>query len=58
MKSIRLNASQELEKYSLNEEAETLTVELPEPLKTGPATLLCSYTGILNDQMRGFYRSK
>ncbi len=56
--NIKLNSSVPIEEFSLDEEAETLTVELPEPLGKGQATVLCTYTGTLNDQMRGFYRSK
>ena len=45
--------------FKLDEEAETLTIDLDAPLAQGSkACLFCAYTGILNDQMRGFYRSK
>ncbi len=56
--SIKETGGKECRHFKLDEEAETLTVDLPEPLSVGSATLLCSYTGTLNDQMRGFYRSK
>ena len=43
---------------SFNAEEETVKLEFPSDLATGEATLLLEYTGTLNDQMRGFYRSK
>ncbi len=43
---------------TLNAEAETLTLDVPNPLDVGETTLNFEYTGTLNDQMRGFYRSK
>lgn len=43
----------------LDAEAETLTVTLPTALKAGDkASITCVFAGILNDKMRGFYRSK
>ena len=51
--------STNLENFKVCEETETLTVDLPEVIKAGIKTnLFCSYTGSLNDQMKGFYRSK
>lgn len=43
---------------SLDEEAETLTLTFPDPLPLGNASLYITYKGILNDNMKGFYRSK
>ena len=43
---------------TFNAEEERVQLEFPSDLATGEATLLLQYTGILNDQMRGFYRSK
>ena len=43
---------------TLSEEAETLTLALGSELAVGTTTLNIEYTGTLNDQMRGFYRSK
>ena len=40
-----------------NETYETLTFVFAEALPVGPATVLLSFTGILNDQLHGFYRS-
>ncbi len=41
-----------------DEKKETATFEFGESLATGPATLSVLFTGKLNDQMRGFYRSE
>ena len=38
-------------------EAETVTLQLTSDLAVGETTVSMEYTGILNDQMRGFYRS-
>ena len=43
---------------SLDQETETLTLALDHELCAGKATLSYTFTGLLNDQMRGFYRSK
>lgn len=43
---------------TLDDEAETLTIKVVEELPLGATTLKIEYTGILNDQMTGFYRSK
>ncbi len=40
-----------------DEEYETATFTFDEPLEVGPASLSMSFTGILNDQLHGFYRS-
>ena len=37
---------------------ETVTFEFPSPLPKGELTLCVDYTGVLNDQLKGFYRSK
>ena len=36
---------------------ERVTLSLPEPLSIGEATIRLAFTGILNDQLHGFYRS-
>lgn len=41
-----------------NEADEVMTLTFGSELPVGPATLDLQYTGILNDQMRGFYLSK
>ena len=43
---------------TFNEAEETVSLEFPSQLATGEVTLALQYTGKLNDQMRGFYRSK
>ena len=37
--------------------AETVTITFPQELRPGGATLILSFAGILNDRLRGFYRS-
>ncbi len=61
LKSARLqqkNATKNSSKILLDDKAETATLEFGESLPTGPATLDIEFTGTLNDQMRGFYRSE
>ena len=43
---------------SLDEGAETLTLTFSDSLPVGNASLCIRYRGILNDKMKGFYRSK
>ena len=43
---------------SLDEGAETLTLTFANPLPLGDAVLCITYKGVLNDKMKGFYRSK
>ncbi|MFA5910794.1 MAG: M1 family metallopeptidase [Vicinamibacterales bacterium] len=45
-------------RVSLNAGAETATLTVPRPIARGPATIRITYTGILNDKLRGFYLSK
>ena len=42
----------------MDDEAETLTIKVANELPLGESSLKFEYTGILNDQMKGFYRSK
>ena len=42
---------------SLDEAAERVTFSLTGTCPPGPATLRCSFAGVLNDKLRGFYRS-
>lgn len=42
---------------SHDEEAQRATLILDEPAEPGEWELLCGFTGILNDQLHGFYRS-
>ncbi len=41
----------------LDEEEERAVLTFAEPLGVGPATLHLAFTGVLNDMLRGFYRS-
>ena len=43
---------------SHNEERETATLTFAEDIPTGSCILNLAFTGILNDQLRGFYRSQ
>ena len=43
---------------SVDEDSETATITLDSEAAPGPATLSISYQGILNDQLKGFYRSR
>jgi len=43
---------------SLNKEEETATLSMEQDLPIGPAVVTYNFTGILNDKMRGFYRTK
>jgi puromycin-sensitive aminopeptidase len=42
---------------SLDETAERATFSFADDVPAGPATLHCAFSGILNDKLRGFYRS-
>ena len=42
---------------SLDAATERVTFRLDDPLPAGPAVLRCRFTGVLNDKLRGFYRS-
>ncbi len=42
---------------SLDEAAERVTFSFDSDVPAGPATLRCSFAGVLNDKLRGFYRS-
>ncbi len=43
--------------WSLDEATERLTLVAAEPVPAGPATIDIAFDGILNDKLRGFYRS-
>ena len=42
-------------KVTLDKEKETATLAVDQQISPGPATIQIHYTGILNDQLRGFY---
>src|SRR5690348_16214450 len=45
-------------KTSFDKKSETVTFNFPKTLPAGNATLNLKFKGILNDKLRGFYRSK
>src|SRR5262245_53846358 len=45
----------QLARVTTNPQAETATFTVPQPLAEGPVTIEVTYTGILNDKLRGFY---
>ena len=45
-------------KVTTDAKAETATFTVPQRLAEGPATIEVTYTGILNDKLRGFYISE
>ena len=45
-------------KVELCEEKELATITFDEALKVGDGKLHIDYTGVLNDKLKGFYRSK
>ena len=45
-------------RVSLDAATETATFTVPRAIAKGPATIRLTYTGILNDKLRGFYLSK
>jgi puromycin-sensitive aminopeptidase len=45
-------------KIATDEASETVAFSFDETLPQGSATLIIQFTGILNDQLRGFYRSQ
>ena len=48
----------EAKEIALDEKAERATVVFDQELQPGTARLSMDYTGILNDQLRGFYRAR
>ena len=45
-------------RVTMDPKAETATFTVPQRLAEGPVTIEVTYTGILNDKLRGFYISK
>jgi len=43
---------------TIDKKEETATLDLDQELNPGPAVVTYNFTGILNDKMRGFYRTK
>src|SRR6185436_8237921 len=44
-------------RVSLDPQSETATLTVPQTLPAGPASIAITYTGVLNDKLRGFYIS-
>ena len=44
-------------RWTMDESTERMTVTVSEPITAGRATLYVEFAGILNDKLRGFYRS-
>ena len=56
--TVTAGASTQTAKVTTDEKAELATLALPNAVAAGPASIHLRFTGILNDQMRGFYLSK
>ena len=55
---ISANGSTQTAKVSEDKPKEQVTLQVANPIPTGAATIQIEYTGILNNQLRGFYLSK
>src|SRR4051812_3585156 len=44
-------------RVTLDDKAETATLTVPQPIPAGAASIAITYTGVLNDKLRGFYIS-
>jgi aminopeptidase N/puromycin-sensitive aminopeptidase len=56
--AVTANGKQQAAAVILDKEKEQATFAFPEKLSAGHATLTIAYTGILNNELRGFYLSK
>ena len=56
--SVTANGKQQTATVSLDKGKEQATFTVPDKLYAGKATLSITYTGILNNELRGFYLSK
>ncbi len=56
--TVTANGREQTAIVSSDKDKEQTTFTFPEPLPAGKATLSIAYTGILNNQLRGFYLSK
>jgi aminopeptidase N len=55
---VQANGRSQVARVTLDAKAETATFTLPAEIPAGPATIDITYNGILNDKLRGFYRSQ
>ncbi len=56
--TVTQNGSTQAVQVTTDPKAETATLKVPQPLAAGPATIHIRYTGILNNELRGFYLSQ
>ena len=56
--TVTQNGAMQRAQVSTDPKAETARLTLPQALAAGPATIHIRYTGILNNELRGFYLSK
>jgi len=56
--TVAQGGSTQTAKVTADPKQETATLSVDKPLQAGTATLHIRYTGLLNEQMRGFYLSK
>ena len=56
--TVSCGGSRETAKVTLDKNKQTATFTVSKPLPAGSATIHIRYTGILNDEMRGFYIGK
>jgi aminopeptidase N len=56
--TIAPNGPQQTAVVALDPDKQQATFTFPNPIPAGSATLLIHYTGLLNDELRGFYLSK
>jgi aminopeptidase N len=54
---IEAGSSKQTAEVSFDEGTQMVSLSVAQPLAAGPARVLIKYTGILNDQLRGFYLS-
>ncbi|HKC71471.1 MAG TPA: M1 family metallopeptidase [Terriglobales bacterium] len=56
--TVTQNGSTQTAQAATDSKAETATLTVPQALAAGPATIHIRYTGILNNELRGFYLSQ
>jgi aminopeptidase N len=56
--TVTQNGSAQSAQVATDPKAETATITVPRALAAGPATIHIRYTGVLNNELRGFYLSQ
>ena len=56
--TVTQNGSRQTAQVATDPKAETATITVPQAMAVGPATIHIRYTGILNNELRGFYLSQ